>query len=325
VPGPDEVWSEVLSFLNSRPGRLLAQGTVLSAVATLAYAGFGHSLNFPGGDAVTTIDAGAAQQMFGPAPSLAPVPSLTPAGTPTVASSPSDSDAVAALRVVLTADGETQTVTTAADTVGELLAEQNLTLGDLDRLNLRSTTPLITGLKVKLVRVEKQQTIATEKVPFTTKRTRVGTLPAGTTKVITKGVAGQRRATYSITLADGRQISKHLLSAELVRQPVTAVIQEGPEKPASSGSDDSSSSTGTKADSLNWAALAKCESGGNPRATNPAGYYGLYQFSLSTWRAVGGSGNPRDASSAEQTKRAKMLYNKAGAGQWPVCGRKLFT
>jgi len=111
----------------------------------------------------------------------------------------------------------------------------------------------------------------------------------------------------------------------LVRQPVTAVIQEGTEKPASSGSDGSSSSTGTKADSLNWAALAKCESGGNPRATNPAGYYGLYQFSLSTWRAVGGSGNPRDASSAEQTKRAKILYNRAGAGQWPVCGRKLFT
>jgi len=316
VPGPDEVWSEVLSFLNSRSGRLLAQGTVLSAVvgATLAYAGFGHSLDFSGGDAVTTIDAGAAQQMFGPAPSLAPV-----------TSSPPESDAAAALRVVLTADGETQTVTTAADTVGELLAEQNLTLGELDRLNLRSTTPLTTGLKVKLVRVEKQQTTATEKVPFTTKRTRVSTLPVGTTKVLTKGVAGQRRATYSITLADGRQISKHLLSAELVRQPVTAVIQEGTEKPASSGSDGSSSSTGTKADSLNWAALAKCESGGNPRATNPAGYYGLYQFSLSTWRAVGGSGNPRDASSAEQTKRAKILYNRAGAGQWPVCGRKLFT
>ena len=79
----------------------------------------------------------------------------------------------------------------------------------------------------------------------------------------------------------------------------------------------------SSADGLNWAALAQCESSGNPRAVNPAGYYGLYQFSLTTWRSVGGTGNPIDASPAEQLKRAKILYNKAGAGQWG-CGQHLF-
>ncbi len=79
----------------------------------------------------------------------------------------------------------------------------------------------------------------------------------------------------------------------------------------------------TRADSLNWAALARCESGGNLRAVNPAGYYGRYQFSLSTWRRVGGTGNPIDASAQEQLLRAKILYNRAGAGQWG-CGRHLF-
>src|SRR3712207_8586290 len=64
--------------------------------------------------------------------------------------------------------------------------------------------------------------------------------------------------------------------------------------------------------SLNWAALAKCESGGNPRAVNPAGYYGLYQFSLSTWAGVGGSGNPVDASPAEQLARAQKPYARSG-------------
>jgi peptidoglycan hydrolase-like protein with peptidoglycan-binding domain len=79
----------------------------------------------------------------------------------------------------------------------------------------------------------------------------------------------------------------------------------------------------TNVQSLNWRALARCESSNNPRAVNPAGYYGLYQFSLSTWRSVGGSGNPIDASPAEQLYRAKVLYKKAGAGQWG-CGRHLF-
>ncbi|MBC7373663.1 MAG: transglycosylase family protein [Frankiales bacterium] len=88
-----------------------------------------------------------------------------------------------------------------------------------------------------------------------------------------------------------------------------------------------SSRQGTgSADSLNWAALAQCESGGNPRAVNPSGTYrGLYQFSLQTWQGVGGQGDPIDASSGEQTYRAKLLYQRSGAGQWPECGRRLFS
>ena len=52
-------------------------------------------------------------------------------------------------------------------------------------------------------------------------------------------------------------------------------------------------------------------------------YHGLYQFSVATWAGVGGSGLPSQASPAEQTQRAQALYNKAGRGQWPTCGRYL--
>ncbi|TCO49124.1 LysM domain-containing protein [Kribbella antiqua] len=72
-----------------------------------------------------------------------------------------------------------------------------------------------------------------------------------------------------------------------------------------------------------WRKVAQCESSGNPRAVNPAGYYGLFQFDLQTWRSVGGSGNPAKASAAEQLMRAKKLYAQRGASPWPVCGRYL--
>jgi LysM repeat protein len=72
-----------------------------------------------------------------------------------------------------------------------------------------------------------------------------------------------------------------------------------------------------------WAQVANCESGGNPRAVNSAGYYGLFQFDLQTWRSVGGSGNPARASAGEQLARAKKLYAQRGASPWPVCGRHL--
>jgi soluble lytic murein transglycosylase-like protein len=67
--------------------------------------------------------------------------------------------------------------------------------------------------------------------------------------------------------------------------------------------------------------IAACESGGNPRAIGGGGAYrGKYQFDRGTWASVGGSGDPAAAPEAEQDKRAAMLYARAGAAPWPVCG-----
>ena len=69
-------------------------------------------------------------------------------------------------------------------------------------------------------------------------------------------------------------------------------------------------------------AIAQCESNGNPRAVSASGMYrGKYQFSFATWRTVGGTGDPAQASEIEQDRRAAMLYKRDGPGQWPVCGR----
>lgn len=73
-----------------------------------------------------------------------------------------------------------------------------------------------------------------------------------------------------------------------------------------------------------WAALARCESGGNPTAHSRSGrYHGAFQFSLATWRSVGMSGDPHTHSYAEQLAAAKRLQARSGWGQWPACARKL--
>ena len=68
-------------------------------------------------------------------------------------------------------------------------------------------------------------------------------------------------------------------------------------------------------------AIAACESGGDPGANTGNGFYGKFQFTLQTWRSVGGTGNPATAGEAEQNRRAAMLYAREGASPWPVCGR----
>ncbi len=67
-------------------------------------------------------------------------------------------------------------------------------------------------------------------------------------------------------------------------------------------------------------AIAACESGGNPTAVSVGGAYrGKYQFSPATWQAVGGQGDPAAAPEAEQDRRAAILMERSGPGQWPVC------
>ena len=73
----------------------------------------------------------------------------------------------------------------------------------------------------------------------------------------------------------------------------------------------------------NWYALARCESGNNPKIVSSAGYYGLYQFGVSTWHSVGGKGLPTDWGRHEQTLRAWKLFQHRGQAPWPVCGRLL--
>jgi resuscitation-promoting factor RpfB len=67
--------------------------------------------------------------------------------------------------------------------------------------------------------------------------------------------------------------------------------------------------------------IAECESGGNPRALSPNGRYrGKYQFSMDTWRNLGGDGDPIDASEATQDRIALKLYRRSGTAPWPSCG-----
>jgi hypothetical protein len=71
-----------------------------------------------------------------------------------------------------------------------------------------------------------------------------------------------------------------------------------------------------------------CESGGDPRATEPPGgvggalgHYGLFQFDVPTWESVGGRGDPRDAPPEEQWMRAVMLYQRRGLQPWECAGK----
>jgi peptidoglycan hydrolase-like protein with peptidoglycan-binding domain len=87
-----------------------------------------------------------------------------------------------------------------------------------------------------------------------------------------------------------------------------------------SGGRAASAASGGADPAATLARIAQCESGGDPTAVSADGQYrGKYQFDRATWARLGGSGDPAQASEAEQDRLAAKLLAQSGTSPWPNC------
>ncbi|NAZ82135.1 DUF348 domain-containing protein [Kineococcus sp. R8] len=239
-------------------------------------------------------------------------------------------DVVTPKPVTVVADGTERPLTSTATDVAGLLGEAGVVVRPGDEVSVPVTDAVGAGLRVQVVRVDRSQSTEVVDLPHGSRTERTDALFTGERKVVTPGVEGSKTVTFDDVYRDGVR-AQHDVAGEVVDvAPVEEVVQVGTKaKPAPAPKPAAAAPSGgggsvSGADGLNWGALAACESGGNASIVSASGkYHGLYQFSVATWRAVGGSGLPSQASAGEQTYRAKLLYQRAGAGQWPVCGKRL--
>lgn len=191
----------------------------------------------------------------------------------------------------------------AGDTLGKIARKFDVRITELKQWNkIKSSKELKEG---QLLIVEKK---STKKV-------------AQATNTVAKAPVTTTEATP--VQAPAQQIPAQQAPAQQTQAPTQkAPVQQAPAQQAQAPAQKapvqqtSAAAGGNSAVDAHLRVIMQRESGGNPRAVNPAGYYGLFQFSPQTWAAVGGSGNPAEASEAEQWKRARILYTQVGASQW---------
>jgi uncharacterized protein YabE (DUF348 family) len=209
------------------------------------------------------------------------------------------------------ADGDTKKFTSAAPTVEGVLRDGGVRLDRDDEVNLARNALVSSGEELTVTRIEMIDKTETVDVDPPVEYKDDADLEKGTSKVLDPGKPGKAREHVLITKADGKQRHRLVLTSEQLEKPKTRIVARGtaeaPAVPANSVFD----------------RLAQCESGGNWQANTGNGYYGGVQFSASTWRAVGGSGLPHQHSREEQIKRATILQERSGWGQWPSCSSKL--
>jgi uncharacterized protein YabE (DUF348 family) len=185
-------------------------------------------------------------------------------------------------------DGKTEQVTTTESTVGQLLTDLGIAFSSKDRLSAAPDSVLTANQKIVVGRVRHATMTTTAVLPYPTKKSSDSTLETGQTRIITPGVDGSARITYSVVYVDGVLAGKTPIKTVVLSPPTTQVMKVGtkPAVPVSVVPANEAQAIAKKlAAARGWgddqfACLVPMwnhESGWRTNAANPSGAYGIPQ------------------------------------------------
>ena len=129
--------------------------------------------------------------------------------------------------VTLKDGGKSNKVTTAAATVGELLEEQDIKLGEEDSVSPSADTKLASGDTVTVTRVTYEEITEEEEIWFEEETQYSDNYAEGTSQVTTPGINGMKNVTYKVKYVDGKEDSREMISEEITTEPVTQIVTIG--------------------------------------------------------------------------------------------------
>ena len=209
--------------------------------------------------------------------------------------------------------GTKTTSYTQEKTVGEMLAAKNITIASEDTLSVAKETPIQAGMVIELWRNGKQTATEEHDIAFPIEKIKDADREVGYRQVKTPGTPGKRTVTFEIEMRDGKEVARKEIQSVVTKEPVKQVEIVGAKI--------SNTFNGSFAEAL--ARLRGCEAGGVYTRNSGNGYYGAYQYNLSTWANYGGYTIPSDAPPAVQDEKAWLTYQRRGWQPWPACTSKL--
>jgi uncharacterized protein YabE (DUF348 family) len=119
--------------------------------------------------------------------------------------------------------GNTTTVRTQAKTVGEMLKEKDIVLGDNGRVSVPESTPITAGMQLRVWREGKQTITVNEAIPFGSEKVQDADRLIGYRVVSTPGVEGVAMVTYEIEVKDGVEVSRIEIVRITQKQPTPQI------------------------------------------------------------------------------------------------------
>ncbi|MET3576217.1 ubiquitin-like domain-containing protein [Bhargavaea ullalensis] len=132
-----------------------------------------------------------------------------------------------AYEVAMIDGGQTSNVWTTSTTVADFLKNQDIKLGEHDRVEQKLDEQVLPGSAVKVVRVEKVTDVVEESMDFSVETKKDASLLKGSEKVVQNGKEGKVERTYAIVKEDGKEVSRSMTAENVKQQPVNKVVAVG--------------------------------------------------------------------------------------------------
>ena len=188
-------------------------------------------------------------------------------------------------RPVIVRDGmNDKYIMTASYDYKTIVSEAGLTVYDGDEIKVTTSTYFLeSGINTtyEIVRNGGRTLTVDEEIPFAELTERDVNMPSGTTEVKQLGEIGMKKATYNVLYINNEEVSRELVSEEVVREPVDRIVAIGAKKsipPEWEACAEWAQAAGvSEADLSSALDLIYHESGCRVDAENPSGAYGIPQ------------------------------------------------
>lgn len=127
--------------------------------------------------------------------------------------------------------GSTSEARTQGTTVGEMLKQKNISLGENDRISPDESTVITAGMSIRLWREGRQTITVEEPVAFTAEQIRDADRDYGYKAIQTPGQNGTRKATYDIEVQNGQEVRRTEIASIVITEPVKQIEVIGTKLP----------------------------------------------------------------------------------------------
>jgi uncharacterized protein YabE (DUF348 family) len=140
-----------------------------------------------------------------------------------------------AFPITINDGGTPKQILSTKKTVGDILIQNEITLGEIDRVTPVVTEFISAETVIDVVRVNKESVVEDRSIAFKTVKQNDPSLYAGSKKVMTKGENGTVQKTYEVTKENGVMVSKVELSSVVVKEPKDQIMLIGTKTYTASG------------------------------------------------------------------------------------------
>ena len=197
--------------------------------------------------------------------------------------------------------GKTFEARSQATTVGDMLKEKSIILGEKDGQSVPNDTPLVAGMSISVWRDGKQTVTQEVAIAKPIEEVKDADREIGFREVRTPGTDGKRQVTFEIEIRNGQEVSRKEIASVTTQEPVKEVVVVGAKSriaPYTGGGSKDEWLTAAGIPREHWGyaeAIVQKESGWNPNALNASsGACGLAQ-ALPCSKVPGNPFNPVDS------------------------------